>query len=101
MASRFSPFHASLHRPRLIMGVEKGIFAGLVLLGVFGLVAKAVWMFPLAGIGYVVGRWLSKRDDQYVAILLRYLQEAHVYNATPRPGDLRDRPRGWGRGLLR
>lgn len=57
MASRSSTFHTSLHRPRLIMGVEKGIFAGLVLLGVFGLIAKAFWMFPSPILGYssVVG----------------------------------------------
>ncbi len=83
------------------MGVEKGMFAGLVMLGVFGLVAKAFWMFPVAMVGYLVGRWLSKRDDQYVAILMAYLKESHVYDATPRPSDLQRRPKGWGRGLPR
>ncbi len=83
------------------MGVEKGIFAGLVLLGVFGLIAKAFWMFPLSILGYFVGRWLSKRDDQYVAILLNYLKESHVYDATPRPKDFQARAKGWGRGLPR
>lgn len=101
MASRYSTFHTSLHRPRLVMGVEKGMFAGLVMLGVFGLVAKAVWMFPLALFGYFIGRWVSKRDDQYVAILLRYLNEGHIYDATPRLSDSQGRAKGWGRGLPR
>ncbi len=83
------------------MGVEKGMFAGLVLLAVFGLVARAFWIFPLVLIGFFVGRWLSKRDDQYVATLLRYLGEDHIYDATPRAEDFRNRPKGWGRGLPR
>jgi type IV secretory pathway TrbD component len=101
MASRFSAFHNSLHRPKLILGVEKGMFAGLVFFAVFGLVARAYWVFPLAFVGFLVGRWLTKRDDQYVAILLRYLGEEHVYDATPRPADFARRPKGWGRGLPR
>lgn len=83
------------------MGVEKGTFAGLVFLAVFALVARAYWMAPLAIVGYLVGRWLSKVDDQYVAILFRYLNEDHVYDATPRAGDFQNRPKGWGRGLPR
>ncbi len=84
------------------MGVEKGIFAGLVFLAVFGLVAKAYWTFPLSIIGFFVGRWLSKVDDQYVSILAAYLREEHVYDATTRPGDYSiNRPKGWGRGLPR
>lgn len=101
MASRSSPFHTSLHRPKLIMGVEKGTFGGLVFLAVFALVARAYWMAPLALVGFLIGRWLSKVDDQYVAILFRYLNEDHVYDATPRAADFQNRPRGWGRGLPR
>jgi len=101
MASRSSPFHTSLHRPKLIMGVEKGMFGALVFLGVFALVAHAYWMAPMALLGLLVGRWVSKLDDQYVAILCRYLNEDHVYDATPRAADFRLRPRGWGRGLPR
>lgn len=83
------------------MGVEKGMFGGLVFLAVFALVARAYWMAPLAFIGFLVGRWLSKVDDQFVAILLRYLGEEHVYDATPRASDFQKRPKGWGRGLPR
>ncbi|HEX2544485.1 MAG TPA: VirB3 family type IV secretion system protein [Ramlibacter sp.] len=101
MASRSSPFHPSLHRPKLLMGVEKGMFGGLVFIAVFALVARAYWMAPLLAVGWLAGRWLSKADDQYVAILLRYLDEEHVYDATPRASDFRARPRGWGRGLPR
>jgi hypothetical protein len=85
----------------LILGVEKGMFGALVFLAVFALVARAYWVAPLAVLGVLIGRWLSKLDDQYVAILLRYLGEDHVYDATQRPSDFQDRPKGWGRGLPR
>lgn len=99
MASRSSPFYSSLHRPRLIMGIEKGSFAFLVMATTFAVVAKAFWAIPGMVILYLVARWLSKSDPQYVAILMRYLNESHVYDATPRPTDLTARPKGWGRGL--
>lgn len=83
------------------MGIEKGMFAGLVFMAVFGLVAKAYWLFAVTTVLYLVGRWLSKVDDQYVEVLLRYLNEEHVYDATPRPNDFLRRPKGWGRGLPR
>lgn len=101
MASRSSPFHNSLHRPKLILGVEKGMFGGLVFMAVFAMVARAYWLIPMAFVGLLVGRWLSKVDDQYVATLLRYLGEDHVYDATPRASDFQKRPKGWGRGLPR
>ena len=101
MASRSSPFHPSLHRPKLLMGVEKGMFGALVFVAVFALVARAYWMAPLLAVAWLAGRWLSKADDQYVAILLRYLNEEHVYDATSRPQDLRSRPKGWGFDLPR
>jgi len=83
------------------MGIEKGMFGGLVFVFVFALVARAYWVFPLVVIGYLLGRWLSKVDDQYVAILVSYLNEDHVYDATPRPADFQRRPKGWGRGIPR
>lgn len=83
------------------MGVEKGMFGGLILLAVFALVARAYWTLPIFVIFFLVGRWLSKVDDQYVAILLRYLNEDHVYDATPRPTDFQRRPKGWGRNIPR
>lgn len=101
MASRASPFHPSLHRPKLLLGVESGMFGALVFVAVFALVARAYWMAPLLAIAWLAARWLSKSDHQYVAVLLRYLDEGHVYDATSRPSDFRRRPRGWGRGLPR
>ena len=99
MASRSSPFHQSLHRPRLIMGVEKSSFAGLALVGTFLIVAKSYWGIPIVFLGYLIARWLSKRDDQFIGILMRYLREGHIYDATPRLEDAKSRPKGWGRGL--
>lgn len=83
------------------MGIEKGMFGALVFVFVFALVARAYWVIPLVAVGYLVARWLSKVDDQYVAILVRYLNEDHVYDATPRPSDFQRRPKGWGRGIPR
>jgi len=77
------------------------MFGALVLVAVFALVARAYWVAPLVVPGVLIGRWLSKIDEQYVAILLRYLGEDHVYDATPRRTDFQNRPKGWGRGLAR
>lgn len=83
----------------MIMGVEKGSFAFLVFCGVFALVAKAYQAFPIVVLMYLIARWLSKKDDQYAAMLLKYLNEEHVYDATPRISDTKTRPKGWGRNL--
>jgi len=84
-----------------MMGIEKGMFAALTLLIAFAFVARAIWLGPVIVVLFFVARWLSKVDDQYVAILLRYLNEEHVYDATPRPSDFTRRPKGWGRGIPR
>ncbi|MDB5860188.1 MAG: hypothetical protein JWQ76_3877, partial [Ramlibacter sp.] len=71
MASRSSPFHPALHRPKLIMGLEKGMFGALALAVAFAVVVKAVWFLPMALVLFLAGRWLSKVDDRYLAILMR------------------------------
>lgn len=101
MASRASVIHQSLNRPRLILGVEKAAFGGLALAGAFAMVAQTYWGLPVIFVVYLLARWLSKRDPLFVAILLRYLGEGHVYDATPRMTDINERPRGWGKGLPR
>lgn len=101
MASRSSAFHQSLNRPKLLMGIEKSAFAGLALAGTFAFVAKTYWGIPIVAILFMVARWLSKRDDKFVEILFRYLNEDHVYDATPRPSDHQVRPKGWGKGIAR
>ena len=101
MASRSSLFHLSLHRHKLIMGVEKSSFGGLVFGAVFSLVAQAFWAYPLLIILFVLARWVTKKDDQFVGVLLKYLNEEHVYDALPRPSDFQKRPKGWGKGLPR
>lgn len=81
------------------MGVEKGFFAGLVISGTMFLGFQLYSGLLLVPIGFLIGRWLSKVDDQFVALLLKYLNEEHVYDATPRSSDVKTRPKGWGRGL--
>jgi type IV secretory pathway VirB3-like protein len=96
---RSSAFHPALHRPRLVMGIEKGAFGALVLAAVCMLVFRLYWALLIAPLGWLVARWLSKKDDQFVRVLGAYLREDHVFDATPRPQDVRCRPSGWGRGL--
>lgn len=81
------------------MGVEKGFFAGLVIAGTMFLGFHFYSALLLLPVGFLIGRWLSKRDDQFVALLIKYLDEGHVYDATPRQTDAKMRPKGWGRGL--
>ena len=99
MASRSSPFHLSLQRPRLIMGIEKASFGGLVFAASFCLVAQSYWGAPILVCLYLVARWLTKRDAQFLEIFFKYLNEEHVFDATPRIRDMKSRPKGWGKGL--
>ncbi len=81
------------------MGVEKGFFAGIVIAGTLFLGFHLYSALLLLPPGFLVGRWLSKRDDQFVGLLIKYLDEGHVFDATPRTGIVKSRPRGWGRDL--
>lgn len=99
MASRSSRFHASLHMSRTIMGIEKRAFGGLVFAASFLVVSKSYWGIPMIVALYMLARWLTKRDGQFMAVFFQYLNEGHVYDATPRTSDFKARPKGWGRGL--
>lgn len=97
--ARISPFHKSLHRPRLIMGIEKGSFAVLLLLATFFLVAQLYMAMLFMILPYFVAKWLTKKDDQFVAVFAQYLMEDHAFDSQVRPGDFNKRPARWGRGL--
>lgn len=101
MSERSTPFHNSLHRPKMMMGIEKGAFGALALTGSFAVVFHSILILVLVVIGYLVSKWLSKKDDQFFTIFLHYTQEGHVYNAVPRPSDFESRPKGWGKGLAK
>jgi type IV secretory pathway VirB3-like protein len=101
MASRESSFHLSLHRPRLIMGIEKAAFGGLALVATFCVVAKSFLGIPAVVIAFLIAKWMTKKDDQFVRVMLKFLDEEHVYDSTPRISDYQKRPKGWGRGLPR
>lgn len=83
------------------MGVEKGMFGVLALFTSICFGMRAYALIPIVFALFFVGRWLSKVDDQYVAVLASYLREDHVYDATPRPDDFQLRPKGWGKGIPR
>jgi len=99
MASRSSAFHQSLQRSRLIMGIEKASFGGLVFASSFCLVARSYWGVPIILLLYLLAKWLTKGDAQFVEVFFKYLNEEHVYDATPRMSDYKSRPKGWGRDL--
>jgi len=81
------------------MGIEKASFGGLVVAGSFCVVARSYWGAPIIVILYFLARWLTKRDGQFMEVFFRYLNEEHVYDATPRISDYMSRPKGWGKGL--
>lgn len=100
-ADRYSRFHRSLNRPRLLMGVEKGAFGVLTIVGSFAFASQSLWGIPIVIISFMIARWLSKIDDKFVQVFLTYIKEEHVYDAIPRASDHMTRPRGWGRGIPR
>lgn len=81
------------------MGVEKASFGGLAFALSFLVVAKFYWAMGFIVIAYLLMRWLTKRDGQFMAVFFRYLNEDHIYDATPRTDDFKKRPKGWGRGI--
>lgn len=81
------------------MGIEKASFGGLAFVATFCVVAQSYWGIPVVVLMYLLARWLTKQDDQFMGTLLRYLGEEHVYDATPRLEDYRSRPKGWGKNL--
>jgi hypothetical protein len=81
------------------MGVERSSFGALALAATMCIVAQSYWGIPVVGVLYFAARWLSKKDDQFIGILIVYLNESHVYDATPRLSDHNSRPKGWGKGL--
>jgi type IV secretory pathway VirB3-like protein len=98
-ATRFSEFHHSLHRPKLIMGIEHKAFGALVMIMVFAFVAKSYWGIPVVAVVYLVFRWVSKREPQFTEIFFRFMDEEHYYDATPRLDDYMNRSKGWGKGI--
>lgn len=98
---RSSVFHASLHRPKLVMGMDPLAF--YVVAG-YGSVMFAVGAYPaLLAIPplFAGGRLMSKKDPHFMGIFLKYLDQGEAYSSIPRPGDWTNpnRPVGWGRGL--
>ena len=81
------------------MGIEKASFGGLVFASSFCLGARSYWGVPIIVILYLLAKWLTKRDGQFIEVFFKYLNEEHVYDATPRASDYKSRPKGWGKDL--
>ncbi len=99
MARRSSTFHASLHRPKTVMGMDPLAFYVVAFVGAFlfamGAYLALIAVFP----AFAAGRMLSKKDPLFMRIFLSYLDEGDAYSSIPRPADYNSRPVGWGRGV--
>lgn len=83
------------------MGIEPYAFYGVAFVGSFFFAGGAYAALPIVPVAFLIARWLTKKDPQFMAIFLRYLDERDAYSALPRPEDWTGtrRPAGWGRGL--
>jgi type IV secretory pathway VirB3-like protein len=96
---RSSPFHRSLLRPKLVLGVEKVTFLVLAFILCFAFVARAYWFFPI-GIGfYFWARMQSKKDPMFLRLRISYFNEPHVYEPMAWAETYQSRPKGWGKKL--
>jgi type IV secretory pathway VirB3-like protein len=99
MARRFSHFHGSLNRPKIMMGMDPNAFYALAFVGSFLFASKAYLPLIVLVPGFSVARLLTKKDSQFMGIFLKYLDERDAYTSIPRPSDWSKRPAGWGKGL--
>lgn len=83
------------------MGIEKAAFGAIALTATFCVVAQSYLGIPILVLMFLVAQWQTKKDDQFIMVLLRYLDQGHVYDATPRITDYSRRPEGWGKDLPR
>ncbi len=96
---RSSVFHASLHRPKMVMGMDPLAF--YVIAG-FGSVMFAIGAYLALLIippAFTAARLMSKKDPHFMHIFLKYLDQGEAYSSIPRPSDWANRPVGWGKGL--
>lgn len=98
---RSSVFHASLHRPKTVMGIEPYAFYAVAFMGSFFFASRAYSALPVVVLAFLVARWLTKKDPQFMATFLKYIEERDAYSALPHSEDWSGtrRPVGWGRGL--
>ena len=97
--SRASPFHPSLNRPRLVMGIGTeafGLEAGLAVMALnLQSAPMALFVVPL----HLFMRWVYQTDPALLRAYLRYVREADLYDPWVRAAVKRRRPAGFGRGL--
>ena len=97
--TRTSPFHPSLNRPRLVMGIGTEAFGLESSLAVMALnlhsAMLGVFVVPL----HLFFRWLYRSDSIVLRAYLRYIQEADLYDPWVRASTRVARPAGFGRRL--
>ena len=101
MGRRASVFHASLNRPKTMMGTDPKAFLALAF-AFSTLFAMQAYLALIALLpGFTLARLLTKKDPLFMSVFMRYLDEVNAYTSIPRPSDWfsKKRPPGWGRGL--
>lgn len=82
-----------------MMGMDPKAFYLIAFMGSFFFASKAYPPLLLILPAFSIARLLTKKDPQFMAIFMKYLDERDAYTSLPRPTDWSKRPHGWGKGL--
>ena len=97
--ARESIIHASLNRPKLVMGIGSEMF------GLEAAIAVMAINLQMPALGFLVVplhmffRWIYRKDPVLMKAYLRYMKEADLYDPFTRQNVMHKRPKGFGRGL--
>lgn len=81
-------------------GVPEAAFLIIVMGGQMLFIAEMYYYLPITVVLYWLAKEFTKRDPDWMDLLLRYLDEKHSYDSLPRPDYfLNKRVLGWGKKL--
>lgn len=100
---RRTTFHKSLTQIKTIAGVESRLFLGNATITVALVQALAnVWFVIFGFILHAFFYWLTKKEPLIIKIYGRFNRQGDRYDPWPRSNQrFNQRPRGFGRGMLR
>ncbi len=96
---RQSVFHASLNRPKLVMGVGDKAFGVESAVFALALNFQVLILLPLPFLLHLFFRWLTKKDPIALEAYMKYMREADLYDPWVRPSTTESRSLGYGRGI--
>ena len=99
MSGRVSAFHASLNRPRLVLGIGSEAFGLVVVMGVLALNLRSVPIALAVPPLFLFLRWVYRKDAVLLTAYTRYLKQADLYDPWVRAPVAAARAPGFGRGL--